>query len=170
MPERTPKRKASRDSLTRSIDEPEETSLRTENAPSISDRDFSEISEKIEKSVFRSVKGTETGQREILKMVENLSSKIDSLSAKSPNTVFPEVNETNPESLVSTSRPIEMNELPRGEGQHNYGKAAQRINWSAVKTENIFENPLNMNSSRWGQTTLPTAMRESSGDSFSVVS
>ena len=119
MPERTSERKARRDSLTSSIGEPEATSLRTENALSISDRDFSEISDKIEKSVCRRIKDFETGQREILIMIKNMSSKIDSLSGKTPNTVTSEVNEINPESLVSTSRPIEINELPRDEGQHN---------------------------------------------------
>ena len=51
-------------------------------------------------------------------MIENLSSKIDSLSGKTPNTVTLEVNETNPESLIPTSRPIEVNELLRDESQH----------------------------------------------------
>ena len=67
MPERSSKRKARRDSATSSLGEPEATSLRTENVPSISDRDFSELSEKIEKSVTRRIKDTEVGQREILK-------------------------------------------------------------------------------------------------------
>ena len=74
MPERTSKSKARRDSLTSSIGEPEATSLRTENVPGISDKDFSEIPEKVEKYVCRSIKDTETGQREILKMIENISS------------------------------------------------------------------------------------------------
>ena len=55
--------------MTSSLGEPEATSLRTENVPSISDRDFSELSEKIEKSVTRRIKDTEVGQREILKMI-----------------------------------------------------------------------------------------------------
>ena len=82
MPERISKRKARRDSPTSSIDEPEASSMITENVPSFSDRDISELSEKIEKSVSRRIKDTETGQREILKMIENLSSKIDSLTDK----------------------------------------------------------------------------------------
>ena len=36
-------------------------------------------------------------------MIENLSSKIDSLSGKVPDTVIPEVNEINPESLSFTA-------------------------------------------------------------------
>ena len=42
MPELSSKRKARRDSLTNSLREPEASSLRTENIPSISDRDFSD--------------------------------------------------------------------------------------------------------------------------------
>ena len=61
MPERSSRRKARRDSLTSSIGEPESSSLRTENIPSISDRDSAEISEKIEKSIGRRVKDTEAG-------------------------------------------------------------------------------------------------------------
>ena len=117
MPERTSKRKTRKDSLTSLEGEPEATCFRTENVPSITDKDFSQNSEKIEKPVCRRIKDTETGQREILKMIENLSSKIDSLSGKVPNTVIPEVSEINPESLVS--RPVEINELPRDEVQHN---------------------------------------------------
>ena len=109
MPERSSKRKARRESLT----------LRTKNIPSISDRDFSEISEKIEKSIVRRIKDTETGQREILKLIENLSSKIDSLSGQTSGTVDLDANENCPESLIATSRPIEVNELIRGEGHYN---------------------------------------------------
>ena len=76
MPERSSKRKARRDSVSSSIGEPETSSLRTENIPSISDNDFSELSEKIEKSVSRRIKDAEVGQREILRMIENLSSKM----------------------------------------------------------------------------------------------
>ena len=56
-----------RDFSTSAIGEPEATSLSTEKAPSIADRDFSEISEKIEKSVC-----TETGQRHRNRTERNL--------------------------------------------------------------------------------------------------
>ena len=118
MPKRSSKRKTRRDSLTSSLGEPESSSLRTENIPSISDRDFSETSQKIEKSISRRVKDTETGQREILKMIENLSSKIDSLSGQTSSAVDLDANENRPECLIPTSRPIEVNELTRREGQH----------------------------------------------------
>ena len=117
MPERSSKRKARTDSLTSSVGKPEASSLRMENIPSFCDRGFSEISEKIEKSNGRRIKDTETGKREILKMIENLSSKIDSLSGQTSSTVDLDANENHPESLIPTSRPIEVNELIRGEGQ-----------------------------------------------------
>ena len=51
-------------------------------------------------------------------MIENLSSKIDPLSGKTPSSVILEVNEAKPESLIPTSRPIEVHELLRDESQH----------------------------------------------------
>ena len=120
MPERSSTKKARRDSLTSSLGEPESSSLRKENIPSISDREFSEISEKIKKSICRRINDTETGHREIRKMIENLSSKVDSLSGQTSITLDLDTNENCPESLISTSRPIEVNELISREGQHNY--------------------------------------------------
>ena len=96
MPERSSQSKARRDSLTSSLGEPEASSLRTENIPGISDRDFSEISEKIKKSIGRRIRDTETGQRGILKMIENLSSKIDSLSGQTSSTVDLDANKNRP--------------------------------------------------------------------------
>ena len=87
MPERSSKRKARRDSPVNSLDEPESSSMRTENTPSLSVKDFMELSEKIEKSVSKRIKDTEVGQREILKMIENLTSKIDTLAERPPNNM-----------------------------------------------------------------------------------
>ena len=101
MPERSSKRKARSHSPVSSLDEPEAASLRTEDVPSISDKDFSEFSKKVEKSVSRRIKETETNQREILKMIENLSSKIDTLFGKAPGTTVSETNETNPENTIN---------------------------------------------------------------------
>ena len=47
----------------------------------------------VEKSVSRRIKETEMNQREILKMIENLSSEIDTLSGKAPGTTVSETNE-----------------------------------------------------------------------------
>ena len=104
--------------MTSSLGEPEATSLRTENVPSISDRDFSELSEKIEKSVTRRIKDTEVGQREILKMIENLSSKIDSLSGQPPNSENLASDPDEIENQASTSRLFTLNELHPSQGQH----------------------------------------------------
>ena len=118
MPERSSIRKARWDSVSCSLGEPETSSLRTENIPSISEKEFSELSEKIEKSVCRRIKDTEVEQREILKLIENLTSKIDSLSDKTPpvsNTkaVEPDLTEPGP-----SSQREDIYELPQSQGQH----------------------------------------------------
>ena len=51
-------------------------------------------------------------------MIEKWSSKIDSLSGRTSNVIDLDANENRPESLVPTSRPTEVNEMTRGEGQH----------------------------------------------------
>ena len=105
--------------MSSSLGEPEASSLRTENVPSISDKDFSELSEKIEKSVCRRIKDTEAGQREILRMIENLSSKIDSLPNKTPPAVNAKMVESD---LTEPGRPSSQREdnyeLPQSQGQH----------------------------------------------------
>ena len=118
MPERSSKRKARRDSPTSSIGEPESSSMRSENVPSISDKNFADLSEKTEKSVSKRIKDTETGQREILKMIENLTSKIDSLSDSTPSNANYGLNRTDVESTVLESRPIELNEYYQDVSQH----------------------------------------------------
>ena len=49
----------------------------------------------MEKSIGSRIKVTETGKREILKMIENLSSKIDYLSEQTPSTVDLDTKDTN---------------------------------------------------------------------------
>ena len=51
-------------------------------------------------------------------MIGNLSSKIDSLSGQTSSTVDLDAVENRPESLIPTSRLIEVNELTRGEDHH----------------------------------------------------
>ena len=53
-------------------------------------------------------------------MIGNLSSNIDSLSGQTSSTVDLDAVENRPESLIPTSRLIEVNELTRGEGHHSY--------------------------------------------------
>ena len=73
---------------------------------------------KSKKSVGRRIKDAETGQREVLKVIENLSSKIDSLSGHPPRSENPIVDLYEPENQASTSRPTTLNELHPSQGQH----------------------------------------------------
>ena len=123
MPERYSKRKTRRDSSSSSLGEPEASSLRTENVTSISNRDISELSQKIEKSVCHRIKDTETGEWEILKMIEILSSKIYSLTNKTPSVVDTEIAETNLTEPGSSSQRADTYELPHYQGQHKYIKS-----------------------------------------------
>ena len=100
MPERSSKRKARSESITSSVDEPESSSMRTGNVPSISDKDFADLTQKIEKSVNKRIKDTETGKRELLKMIENLSSKIDSLTDKTSCDLNQGLNGVNSENVI----------------------------------------------------------------------
>ena len=118
MPERSSKRKARRDSVSSSLGEPETSSLRTENVPSLSDKDCLELSEKTEKSVCRWIKDTEVGQREILKMIENLSSKFDALSEKNPLTVNTKTVELDLNEPGPSSQREDIYELTHSQGQH----------------------------------------------------
>ena len=118
MPERSSKRKARRESITSSVDEPECSSMRTGNVSSLSDKDFADLTEKIEKSVNKQIKDTETGQREILKMIENLSSKVDSLTDKTSCDLNQGLNGLNSENVILETRPIELNEFRQDASQH----------------------------------------------------
>ena len=118
MPERSSKRKARKDSPVNSLDEPESSSMRTENAPSLSDKDFTELSEKIEKSVSKRIKDAEVGQREILKMIENLTSKIDTLAERPPNNVRHDPDDEDAGNTDYRFRTVEASDLLSNHGQH----------------------------------------------------
>ena len=120
MPERTSKRKARRDSPVNSLDEPESSSMRTENTPSLSDKDFTELSEKIEKSVSKRIKDTEVGQREILKMIENLTSKIDTLAERPPNNMRHDPDDEGAGNTNYRFRTVEPSDLLPNHGQHRW--------------------------------------------------
>ena len=66
------------------------------------------------------IKDTEVGQREILKMIENLSSKLDSLSGQPPNSENLASDPDEIENQASTSRPFTLNELHPSQGQHRH--------------------------------------------------
>ena len=95
--------------------------MRTENVASISIKNFSEISEKVEKSVSRRIEETETNQTEILKMIEKLSSKIETLSDRVPGTAVSETNEINSENRnePNKDKTINLNENYQKEDYHS---------------------------------------------------
>ena len=82
MPEKSQKRKLRSDQSTSQIDEEIASSTNDENTL-LSDRDFEDISNKIENKISKRLKDTELNQREILKLIENLSSKVDNMSSTS---------------------------------------------------------------------------------------
>ena len=83
MPEKTQKRKLRSDQSTSQIDEEIASSTNDENVL-LSDRDFEDISSKVEKRLSKRLRDTEVNQREILKLFENLSSKVDNLTNINP--------------------------------------------------------------------------------------
>ena len=118
MLERSSKRKARRDSPVNSLDEPESSSMRTENTPSLSDKDFTELSEKIEKSVSKRIKDTVVGQRENLKMIENLTSKIDTLAERPPNNMRHDPDDEGAGNMDYRFKTIEPSDLLANHSQH----------------------------------------------------
>ena len=83
MPEKTQKRKLRSDQSTSQIDEEIASSTNDENVL-LSDRDFEDISSKVENRLSKRLRDTEVNQREILKLIENLSSKVDNLTNVNP--------------------------------------------------------------------------------------
>ena len=79
MPEKTQKRKLRSDQST-SQEEIENFNHPGDENVSLSEQDFEDISSKIEKRLSKRLRDTEFGQREILKLIENLTSKVDNLS------------------------------------------------------------------------------------------
>ena len=80
MPEKPQKRKLRSDQSTSQFDVETASSINDENTV-LSERDFEDISNKIENRISKRLKDTELNQREILKLIENLSSKVDNLSS-----------------------------------------------------------------------------------------
>ena len=80
MPEKSQKRKLRSDQSTSQFDIETASSINDENAV-LSERDFEDISNKIENKTSKRLRDTELNQREILKLIESLSSKVDNLSS-----------------------------------------------------------------------------------------
>ena len=87
MPEKTQKRKLRSDQSTSQIDEEIASSTNDENVL-LSERDFEDISSKVENGLSKRLRDTEVNQREILKLIENLSSKVDNLTSVNPGQNF----------------------------------------------------------------------------------
>ena len=87
MPEKTQKRKLRSDQSTSQMDEEIASSTNDENVL-FSDRDFEDISSKVENRLSKRLRDTEVNQREILKLIENLSSKVDNLTNVNPGQNF----------------------------------------------------------------------------------
>ena len=79
MPEKTQKRKLRSDQSTSQVEVENCNYLNDENA-SISEQDFEDLSNKVENRLSKRLRDTEFGQRESLRLIENLTSKVDSLS------------------------------------------------------------------------------------------
>ena len=86
MPEKTQKRKLRSDQSTSQIDKEIASSTNDENVL-LSDRDFEDISSKVENRLSKRLRDTEVNQREILKLIENLSSKVDNLTNVNPGQI-----------------------------------------------------------------------------------
>ena len=82
MPERSQKRKLRSDQSTSQTEEDVASSTNDENTL-FSNKDFEDISNKIENKISKRLRDTELNQREILKLIENLSSKVVNLSSGS---------------------------------------------------------------------------------------
>ena len=82
MPGRSQKRKLRSDQSTSQTEE-DIASLTNDENTLLSDRDFEDISNKIENKISKRLGDTDLNQREILKLVESLSSKVDNLSSVS---------------------------------------------------------------------------------------
>ena len=79
MPEKTQKRKLTSDRSTSQVEIENYNYPNDENA-SLSGQDFEDISSKVENRLSKRLRDTEFGRREILRLIENLTSKVDSLS------------------------------------------------------------------------------------------
>ena len=80
---KTQKRKLRSDQSTSQIDEEIASSTNNEIIL-LSDGDFEDISSKVENRLSKRLRDTEVNQREILKLIENLSSKVDNLTSVNP--------------------------------------------------------------------------------------
>ena len=85
----------------------EVTNLSNDDKLQLSERDFENILNKIENKISKRLRDAEFGQREMLRLIENLSSKVDNLSSTSPeqgcSAVRIEHNENAREEVAETN-------------------------------------------------------------------
>ena len=79
MPEKSQKRKLRSDQSS-SLENAEITSQVSDENTYLTEQDFSDISNKIENRLSKRLRDAEFGQRETLRLIENLASKVDDLS------------------------------------------------------------------------------------------
>ena len=79
MPGKTQKRELRSDQSTSQVEIDNYNYPNDKNA-SLSEQDFEDISSKVENRLSKRLRDTEFGQREILRLIENLTFKVDSLS------------------------------------------------------------------------------------------
>ena len=79
MPEKSQKRKLRSDQSS-SQENVEISSHVTDKNTALTERDFSDLTNKIENRLSRRLRDTEFGQKEILRLIENNATKVDSLS------------------------------------------------------------------------------------------
>ena len=82
MPEKSQKRKLRRDPVEDS-DLVESSSNPTDENNCISEQDFEEITSKVENKMSKRLRETENCQKEILKLIENVSAEVDNLTNSS---------------------------------------------------------------------------------------
>ena len=80
MPERSQKRKLRSDQSTSQLEVETASSIKDDNTV-LSEREFKDISNKIENKISKRLRDTELNQREKLRLIESLSSKVDNLSS-----------------------------------------------------------------------------------------
>ena len=87
----------------------ERASLSNNESLQLSERVFEDISNKIENKIYERLRDAELGQREILRLIENMSSKVDNLFSTSSElgclTVRAEHNENVQKEITETNLP-----------------------------------------------------------------
>ena len=112
MSEKTHKLKL-RSDPTRSHSDVEVASLSNDENLQFSEQDFEDISNKIENERCKRLRDAEFGQKEILRLFENLSSRVDNLSSTSSeqgcSAVRTDHNENMQEEITENNFPSNLN-------------------------------------------------------------